>query len=155
MNWDAVGASAELVGAAAVVATLLYLSVQLRQNTKAVEAEIGRANLEQGTTWLYEVIRDPEVARLYLAGLADELESPEDKLRFHLLLQALFNQWAFMYTTDGGLVEPDVAHVLSTPGGRKYWQRANANGMHDKSWHDSRNFVEYVTGIERKLKQGD
>ena len=31
MNWDAVGAIAELIGAAAVVATLYYLAVQLRE----------------------------------------------------------------------------------------------------------------------------
>jgi len=37
MNWDAVGAIAELIGATAVVLTLVYLSIQLRQNTRAVE----------------------------------------------------------------------------------------------------------------------
>ncbi len=34
MNWDAIGASAELVGALATVATLAYLALQIRQNTK-------------------------------------------------------------------------------------------------------------------------
>ncbi len=37
MNWDAVGAIAELVGAGAVVLTLIYLSIQLRQNTSQVK----------------------------------------------------------------------------------------------------------------------
>ena len=35
MNWDALGAIGELVGAAAVVLTLGYLAVQIRQSGKS------------------------------------------------------------------------------------------------------------------------
>ena len=56
MNWDVVGAIAEMVGAFAVVLTLFYLTQQLRQNTKALETEFSRANLEQGTSWIYEIV---------------------------------------------------------------------------------------------------
>ena len=38
MNWDAIGAVSELIGAVAVVATLIYLAVQIRQNTKSVQS---------------------------------------------------------------------------------------------------------------------
>lgn len=38
MNWDAIGAIGEIVGAAAVVASLLYLAVQTRANAKALRA---------------------------------------------------------------------------------------------------------------------
>lgn len=46
MNWEALGALGEIVGAAAVVLTLIFLTVQLRQNTKAVE-EARRATVSQ------------------------------------------------------------------------------------------------------------
>jgi len=36
MNWDAIGAVAEALGALAVVVTLLYLSTQIRQNSKVI-----------------------------------------------------------------------------------------------------------------------
>lgn len=36
MDWNAIGAIGEVVGATGVIATLIYLSVQIRQNTKAV-----------------------------------------------------------------------------------------------------------------------
>ena len=39
MNWEAIGAIAELVGAVAVVATLLYLSVQVRAVNRQSELE--------------------------------------------------------------------------------------------------------------------
>ena len=38
MNWDAIGAVGEVVGAAGVIASLIYLAVQIRQNTRSVEA---------------------------------------------------------------------------------------------------------------------
>jgi hypothetical protein len=38
MNWDALGAVGEIVGALAVFLTLLYLSVQLKHNTASTQA---------------------------------------------------------------------------------------------------------------------
>jgi hypothetical protein len=39
INWEAVGAIGEIVGAVAVVLTLGYLAVQIRQNTNASRAQ--------------------------------------------------------------------------------------------------------------------
>ena len=39
INWDAIGAIAELVGAIAVVTTIGYLAVQIRQTNKAAESD--------------------------------------------------------------------------------------------------------------------
>lgn len=36
MNWDALSAIGELLGAAGVIVTLIYLSMQVRQNTRAI-----------------------------------------------------------------------------------------------------------------------
>lgn len=36
MNWDAVGAVADVVGATGVIVTLAYLAIQIRQNTHAI-----------------------------------------------------------------------------------------------------------------------
>ncbi len=37
MNWEAVGAVGELVGAVGVIVTVAYLALQVRQNTRAIE----------------------------------------------------------------------------------------------------------------------
>lgn len=37
LNWDAVAAIGQIIGALAVVATLFYLAVQIRQNSQIVE----------------------------------------------------------------------------------------------------------------------
>ena len=39
MNWDALGAVAELMGAIAVFLTLAYLTVQVRQNSRALDLQ--------------------------------------------------------------------------------------------------------------------
>ena len=37
VNWEAIGAIGEILGAIAVVTTLIFLTIQLRQNTRAVD----------------------------------------------------------------------------------------------------------------------
>ena len=39
MNWDAIAAIAEGLGALGVIASLLYVAVQVRQNTRASRVE--------------------------------------------------------------------------------------------------------------------
>lgn len=74
MNWDAVGAVAEALGAAGVIASLLYVASQVRASNRAsaVEAKL------QSTRFLAELIdsliQNPELNDLYLRGIAD-LES--------------------------------------------------------------------------------
>ena len=46
MNWEAIGAIGEIVGAVAVVFTLIYLTIQLRQNTATVKAATYQAVAE-------------------------------------------------------------------------------------------------------------
>ena len=38
MNWEAIGAIGEVLGAVGVIASLIYLAIQVRQNTRSVEA---------------------------------------------------------------------------------------------------------------------
>ncbi len=38
MNWEAIGTISEVIGASAVVITLGYLAIQMRQNTRAIKA---------------------------------------------------------------------------------------------------------------------
>jgi hypothetical protein len=38
MNWDAIGSIAEVVGALAVLFTLIYLAVQTRDNVKVMRS---------------------------------------------------------------------------------------------------------------------
>jgi hypothetical protein len=62
MNWDAIGAIAEALGAAGVIASLLYLTTQVRASTRvsAVEAKLQSTRLL--TESIDPVIQTPELA---------------------------------------------------------------------------------------------
>ena len=47
MNWGAIGAVGEIIGALAVFLTLVYLAIQIRQNTKSVQASAVDASISK------------------------------------------------------------------------------------------------------------
>ena len=52
MNWDAIGAIGEIIGAAGVISTLIYLAIQIRQNTTAMNRATVRQALESNNAAL-------------------------------------------------------------------------------------------------------
>ncbi len=95
-EWGAIG---EIVGALAVVASLVYLAVQIRQNTrqlslsmKATELAAFERNVESGNRVREMFIHDRKVTELYTRGIRnyDDL-CAEDKLRFGMILSNVFS----------------------------------------------------------------
>jgi hypothetical protein len=75
MNWDAIGALGELVGAVAVVATLVYLSVQLRQNTKTIRLGSAQSVNEELQDMFSQLSSDESLAAVFLeAGTSSSLQ---------------------------------------------------------------------------------
>ncbi len=98
MNWEAVGAIAELLGATGVIASLAYLAIQIRQNTRQM-SDHGRAlrlsalgaTADAFSGFRDPLIRDPELVSLFLRGSeAYSQLSREEKLRLSFVLQELF-----------------------------------------------------------------
>ena len=71
MNWEAVGAVGEIVGAIAVVITLIYLARQMRQNSSALRSTTAQSANEMAFS-VYNPIVANEYgrARYTLAGTA-------------------------------------------------------------------------------------
>lgn len=59
MNWDAIGAVAELLGSVAVLATLIYLSVQVKNAKKEFQATIRQNHATANLDMTMETIRSP------------------------------------------------------------------------------------------------
>src|SRR5210317_2003544 len=95
MNWDAIGAVGELLGALVVIATLLYLARQLSQTGKISKSSVAR-ELQQKYTDLYTLIAsDPGinalVTRLRRSDYAPQSEEEEEQLEsFSLILCGLW-----------------------------------------------------------------
>ncbi|MGB0133791.1 hypothetical protein, partial [Dokdonella sp.] len=70
MNWDAIGAIGEIAGAIGVIVTLLYLAIQLRQNTKASNAIAVQNSMENSARFSELISKDPELARTFYSGLS-------------------------------------------------------------------------------------
>jgi hypothetical protein len=71
LNWDAVSAVAELVAAVAVVASLLYLAAQIRQNTRQSRLTAQQATVHEIGRALQAQAQSREWADLLLRGLRD------------------------------------------------------------------------------------
>ena len=136
MNWSAIGALAELAGAAGVVLTLVYLSVQLRQNTRAIQgSEVTyRSNMEMATNARFfdlrrDIYSDPELASIWTRGLVNPgmLAEGEWYLFFNY-----FTSWIFamgeQYRIQADLLvdrrevlTPALQDLFRYPGARKAW----------------------------------
>ena len=86
MNWEALGAIGEIVGAIAVVATLGYLAVQVRHSREATQANTRSlrsvARIESGRYWTEEVIRmalSPDMATIVSKGMVDAKALDDDE----------------------------------------------------------------------------
>jgi hypothetical protein len=152
MNWDAIGAVAEAVGALAVIITFVYLTIQLRQNTKAIEHSTYRGVIDDANQWMYKLIENPEIAELYLAGMRGDEQSSSDRLRFGLLMNTLFVHWNHALQTGAFEVvnTSQVAGVLSHPGGATYWRRTVAN----KTISLNSEFIELVNSLLEEVENG-
>jgi hypothetical protein len=131
MNWDAVGAVAELLGAFGVIASLIYLAVQIRQNTESVRMASHHGVADQFQRSNLTALENPQIADIVLRGLPDASSlSDVDRLRFELYLLAIFRTYEELYQLHRkGLAdhelwdsrEQSLMRWLSYPGVRSWW----------------------------------
>ena len=69
MNWDALSAIAELISAIGVIATLGYLAIQIRANTKEAKLASTSDISNQMNQFLQHVTSNPEISHLWLKAL--------------------------------------------------------------------------------------
>ncbi|MBT8145886.1 MAG: hypothetical protein KJN90_03485 [Gammaproteobacteria bacterium] len=133
MNWDAVGAIAELVGSLAVVITIVFLVVQLRYNSTAVRNSTLQNQTTAMANWTLALIQDPELHALYRRGLIDQDGLAKEELgRFDLIMLLAFqtNTTIYQQYMNGSMDENiwiDSLRLLQaplgTPGGWASWER--------------------------------
>lgn len=87
MNWDAIGAIGELVGAMGVVVSLVYLAAQIRHNTRSTNAAAFHALNASLSQISATIASNPQTARLFRIGLSDfeSLEADEIIQLFNIL----------------------------------------------------------------------
>lgn len=123
--------TSQIIAAAAVVASLLYLARQLRQAER-----IQRATMQQGRADRIAqaslAIANPELARIYQKGIAGDPElSHEEFTQWMMLCRAVFlsGEDSFLQHEAGLLTESAFAtyvaglkFFISMPGARAAWK---------------------------------
>ena len=89
MDWDALGAMGEIIGAIAVIGTLYYLSNQIKLNSKQVEKandyQRAQSTLAGNDYYLrvwQPLMQDAELASIYLKGVNEEPLDAVSEFRF-------------------------------------------------------------------------
>jgi hypothetical protein len=134
MNWEALAAIGEIVGAVGVIATLGYLAIQIRQNTKSLRASTFQGAVRDVVETLDQVAGDAELTRIWFTGIRGFESLPlEERQRFSVYTTSLFRRLEnVVYQTDQGMLDPacweglraNLKHTLSQPGGIAWWKRA-------------------------------
>ena len=64
MNWTAIATIAEIIGAAGVIASLIYLAVQIRQSTKVTRAETTKDLYLASRAAILEIAANDELTKV-------------------------------------------------------------------------------------------
>jgi len=137
-DWGALG---EIIGAVAVVVSLIYLAIQIRQNTRQISQSIEsmrlnafERNVESGNRIRELMILNPDVADLAARGTSDYLAlSGTDKMRFELLISNILSGMQGAYVRHISLGGDDASFdgslrvldsLLARPGVREWLKTA-------------------------------
>lgn len=136
VSWDAIGAIAESLGAIGVIFSLVYLGVQIRQNTRSVRRASARQTSDKNAVALRCLADYSELFSGDLFGF-DRLANlePSERARFDMI----WGMW--MQATEQtladvreGVQEPEYAvpyrdllrDLFSSPGGQQWWSERRA-----------------------------
>jgi hypothetical protein len=105
MSFQDLGALGELIGAVAVVVSLVYLAIQIRQNTNALEMTLKSTelaaferNVESAIRVREMFIMHPEIVELWTKGLKGYTKlEPAEKIRFEMILSNMFSAFQGAY----------------------------------------------------------
>ena len=131
MNWDAIGAVGAVIGAAAVVISIVYLSVQIRQNTKSAKLSVEQNIASSMTSFLFDQAHT-DIPDIYVrgsqnfSGLTDE-----EAAKFGFFVLGMFRvfQQAHDQRCEGNLsdrswesIENAFISQIRAPGVKAAWK---------------------------------
>lgn len=132
MNWEAISTVSEAIGAIAVIISLIYLAMQIRQNTKMSKAATRQAIADAISRAPSDFFTDIDFARSFLKHLGGEdLDAAQD-LRLQAYCYVTLRNWENIhYQYRSGMLNEDewealrlnVKALLQVPMWRDYWER--------------------------------
>lgn len=126
------GAIGELVGGVAVIASLVFVGIQVRQNNRLVANSVAQAARDETSNMFRTLSADPETTHFYLDGLSEDYSDPRDRIRFDMIVAQVFRGSEGLYQRyeEGELsremfesYERTFAPIFRQPGGLACWGR--------------------------------
>jgi hypothetical protein len=128
MNLTDLANIGQVIGAIAVVISLIYVALQIRQNTNAVRAATAQSVHEHFANWYTTFASDPSLSAVVINGLKDYGSLSEtDKARLVAIFMAFlsYSQNAFLKWRQGLLApslwlgwEQVIMNLVCAPGGK-------------------------------------
>ena len=131
MNWDAIGAIGEIVGALAVVVSLAYLGTQIRISNRASRQTAEQHLIDVQKIWLGRISDSESLADIWIKGSKnDSALSESEWIRYGALCNEITLNWerSFLLGKDGDVsslvLDRDSRQrriVINSPGYRKWF----------------------------------
>ena len=141
MNWEALGATAELLGAVAVFATLVYLSLQVRQSNIVTREQAHYHMLQNQIGHFDRLATDLAFVKTVYGEHLSEGEARDRQHEAHTVSILLKWNWEFLRVQDGiypasNLPLEGLRWSYKTIGIDRHWEEK-------KTWLDA-GFVEFM-----------
>lgn len=139
MNWNALGAIGEIIGAFAVILTLLYVARQIHQANANTQAQARYSFIQAYSDLNTAISNSKEVASIFRRGFSGEELDEDERMQFFSLLGQFLNAWSTLYDLheEGQLpgnqwtmVRKDIIAMMREPGGRAFWKEVGRHGVH-------------------------
>ncbi len=110
MNWEAVGAVGEMLGAAIVIVSLIVLALELRQANQIARFTASRQLMRRFDEINTVLLKDRSLRELL--SKTDELNDDEEE-RLHVFADFLVNVWISIHEASiNRLIKPDVFQAM-------------------------------------------
>jgi len=138
MNWEAIEAVSEIIGALAVVITLAYLAIQIRQNNDLLRSESRQVLVSNDVTSLRAGM---ELSDVFAKFVSDRELSAEEQLKMSFMFALDLRNREFEYFQyKNGLLDEETwlayRHVIlinhSSELGKKWWDEVGRGIVHPK-----------------------
>ncbi len=141
MSFEQISLLAQIVASVGVVISLIFVGLQIRQNTGALQRNEHNSTMAQWTVLRQAIAQNREIAELMTAGLGGERAlDAADQLRLEQMLQeyawASFHIWdrtqrgVFPKGTFEATTGAFLSGLLTTPHGGTWWRSAKHIGFH-------------------------
>jgi len=122
----------EVIGAVVVILSLIYLAIQVRQNTQAQRTENYSRALDRVAAMQSMLSQDGEMSLIFSKAVLDSSKlTPQERVRFTWSMYEAFGAFEFMFHASRTNAIPaevwtrwssGVAWWLSFPGVQAWWQ---------------------------------